>query len=184
MRHAAYSSRARYTGTAIGLHWAIALLMVAAFGLGMVMTDIPGFSPTKLRYYAWHKWLGVTVFILAVVRLSWRVTHPVPPLPATLPVWQRRASHGLHHLLYLLMFAVPLSGYAYSMAAGVPVVYLGVLPLPILMGPDEAWKAVLKLVHVSLNYSLAGLVGLHVLAALKHQFVDRDGIVRRMLPWG
>lgn len=173
----------RYTSTAIALHWLLAILIVGTFTLGLVMTDMPGLTMAKLRYYAWHKWAGVTVLALAAARLLWRLAHRPPAYPATMPAWQRGAAHGLHGLLYVLMFAVPLSGYFYTLAANVPVVYFGLVELPRLIGPDPALKGVLGSVHYWLNMLLAGLVGLHVAAALKHQFVDRDGIVRRMLPF-
>jgi cytochrome b561 len=173
---------ARWTGTAIALHWLIALLIFCAFGLGWVMTDIPGLTPTKLRYYAWHKWLGVTVFALAVLRVSWRATHRAPALPA-MSAWQRRVADVVHVLLYLLMFAVPLSGYLFSLAANVPVVYLGLVPLPVLIGPDEAWKSVLRATHLTLVFTLAALVAVHVAAAVKHQWFDRDGLLARMMPF-
>jgi cytochrome b561 len=172
----------RYTTTAIALHWLIAALIVGAFTLGLVMTDIPGFSPTKLRYYAWHKWAGVTVLLLAALRLLWRLKNRAPALPDTMPAWQRGAAHGLHHVLYLMMFAVPVSGYFYTLAAGVPVVYFGLFKLPVLIAKDPALAATLKAVHYWLNMSMAALVAVHVLAALKHQLIDRDGTMRRMLP--
>lgn len=174
--------QARYTYTAMLFHWLIALLVVAAFTLGLVMTDIPGLTPAKLRYFSWHKWIGVTVLSLAVLRLLWRLFHKSPAYPASMAQWQRSAANGLHFLLYVLIFAVPLSGYFYSLASGVPVVYLGLVELPVLIGPDPELKPVLKAVHFWLNMLLAGLVGVHVAAALKHQFVDRDGVLRRMLP--
>ena len=173
---------ARYTYTAMLLHWLIALLVVAAFTLGLVMTDIPGLTPTKLRYFSWHKWLGVTVLLLAVLRVLWRLFHPAPAYPASMPRWQKSAANGLHLLLYLLIVAVPLSGYFYSLASGVPVVYLGVFELPVLIAANPDLKPVLKGVHYWLNMLLCGAVGLHVAAALKHQLVDRDGVLRRMLP--
>jgi len=172
----------RYTTTAILLHWLIAALIIGAFTLGLVMTDIPGFTPTKLRYYSWHKWAGVTVMLLAVLRLLWRLRHRPPALPAAMPAWQRGAAHGLHHLLYVFIFAVPLSGYLYTLAAGVPVVYFGLFKLPVFLAKDPVLAATLKGVHYWLNMSMAALVGLHVLAALKHAVVDRDGTLRRMLP--
>jgi len=172
----------RYTKTAISLHWLIALLIVAAFGLGLVMTDIPGLTPTKLKYYSWHKWLGVTVFALACARLLWRRVNAPPPPPATMPLWQVKAADAVHVLLYILLFAVPLSGYFYSLAAGVPVVYLGVLPLPVLIGPDPALKPILKTVHYVLTMTLAAGVLAHAAAALKHHFIDRDDVLKRMLP--
>ena len=171
----------RYTTTAIVLHWLIAALIVGAFTLGLVMTDIPGFSPAKLRYYAWHKWAGVTVLLLAALRLLWRLKNR-PPALLPMPAWQRRAAHGLHHLLYLLIFAVPLSGYFYTLASGFPVVYFGLFQLPVLIAKNPALAETLKAVHYWLTMSLAALVAVHVLAALKHQFVDRDGSMRRMLP--
>ncbi len=172
----------KYTKTAIALHWLIALLIIAAFGLGVTMTDIPGLTPTKLKYFSWHKWLGVTVLALMLVRLLWRLTHAAPVLPSSIPAWQIQASGLLHGGLYVLMFAIPLSGYFYSLAAGVPVTYLGVLPLPVLIGPDPELKDVLKGVHYWLNMGLLAAVILHVAAALKHQFIDRDGVLKRMLP--
>jgi len=173
----------RYSSLAIALHWLIALLIVATFTLGLVMTDIPGLTPTKLRYFSWHKWAGVTVLALAALRLLWRLRHSPPAYPAGMAPWQSRAAHLLHGLLYAMMFAVPLSGYFYSLAAGVPVVYFGLFPLPVLIEADPALKPVLGALHYWLNMGLAGLVALHVLAALKHLLVDRDGIMGRMLPF-
>lgn len=173
----------RYTTAAIVLHWLIALLIIGTFTLGLVMTDIPGLTPAKLRYFSWHKWAGVTVLLLAALRLLWRLGNRPPAYADELPAWQRGASRGLHLLLYVLMFAVPLSGYFYSLASNVPVVYFGLFQLPVLIGPDPALKAVLKDVHYWLNMLLALLVGLHVAAALKHWLVDRDRVMQRMLPF-
>lgn len=173
---------ARYTGTAISLHWLIAFLILAAFPLGLYMSDLT-LSPLKLKLESYHKWIGVTVFLLAAARLAWRATHTPPPLPATMPAWERYAAHGLHHLLYVLLFAIPLSGWLMSSAKGFQVVYLGVLPLPDLVGKDKALGNVLREVHELLNFGMLGLVIGHVGAALKHQFIDRDDILARMLPF-
>ena len=172
----------QYTKTAIGLHWLIALLMLGTFIMGHVMSDMP-FSPTKLRYVNWHKWAGVTILALAFIRLAWRLTHRPPALPAGMLAWQAKAAEGAHVFLYLLMFAIPLSGYFYSMAAGYPVVYFGVLPLPVLLEKNDELKALFKIAHIVLNYTVAGVVIVHALAALKHQFVERDGTLARMLPF-
>ncbi|WP_144113418.1 cytochrome b [Paraburkholderia sp. BCC1886] len=172
-----------YSGPAIALHWLIAVLIVCGFYIGWIMTDIPGFTPTKLKYFSWHKWIGVTVFALAVLRVLWRAGHRAPPLANGTPLWQKGAAHAVHGLLYLLMLAIPVTGYLYSSAAGIQVVYLGIVPLPTLIGPDDALKVVLRSVHIWLNYTLLVLVILHVLAALKHQFIDRDGLLGRMLPF-
>lgn len=172
----------RYTKTAMLLHWLIALLIIASFALGVTMTDIPGLTPTKLRYFSWHKWLGVTIFGLVCLRLLWRLTHAAPAYARHMPTWQQKTASGLHALLYALMFAIPVSGYFYSLAAGVPVVYLGVIALPVWIAPDPELKVLLKTVHYVLDMTLLGAVVLHVLAALKHHFINRDGIFKRILP--
>ncbi len=170
-----------YTRTAIALHWIIAALILAALPLGLIMTGLP-LSPQKLKFYAWHKWLGVTVFVLAVVRLLWRVRHPPPPLPASVPAWQRSAASVLHACLYVLMLAIPLAGWLMSSAKGFQTVYLGILPIPDLIAKDEALGKTLATVHAWLAYALIALLMVHVAAALKHHFIDRDDVLRRMLP--
>lgn len=170
-----------YTRTAISLHWLIAALVFAGWGLGWFMTDLPA-SPDKLRYYSWHKWLGVTVFLLALVRALWRATHAPPPLPATTAPWQVRAARVSHFLFYVLLLALPLSGWLMSSAKGFQTVYLGVVPLPDLLGKDKALGETLEEVHEVLGEALAWLVALHVIAAAKHHFIDRDRVLRRMLP--
>ena len=172
----------RYTKTAVSLHWLMAILIVAAFGLGLTMTDIPGITPTKLRYFSWHKWLGVTLLGLACLRLLWRLAHPAPVYPASMSAGQKTIASATHFMLYLLMFAVPVSGYFYTLAAGVPVVYLGLLPLPVLIEPNVALKPLLKGVHYWLNMLFLAAFVLHVLGALKHLLWQRDGLFQRILP--
>ena len=174
----------RYTKTAMLLHWLTALLIVAAFAMGLFMTSIPGFSPTKLKYFAWHKWAGVTVLGIAVLRVLWRQFNKPPPPLASIAPWQHLAAEAMHVLLYLLIFAVPVSGYFYTLSAGIPVVYFKLFTLPVLMGPNPELKPVLREIHYWLNMTMAAAVGLHVAAALKHHFIDRDGILKRMLPFG
>jgi cytochrome b561 len=113
---------------------------------------------------------------------GWRITHAAPPLPAGIPRWQHQVSAATHLLLYVFIFAVPLSGYFYSLAAGFKVVYLGMFPLPVLIDANPELKPVLKALHYWLNMSMAALVALHVAAAFKHHFIDRDDVLRRMLP--
>jgi cytochrome b561 len=170
-----------YTRTAITLHWLMALLIFAALPLGLYMQGLD-LSPLKLKLYAWHKWIGVTVFGLAVLRVLWRLTHPAPPPPAGMPAWQRRAAAAVHGLLYALLFLIPLSGWLMSSAKGFQTVYLGVLPIPDLLAKDKALGEALTALHQALNLSLAGLLLVHVAAALKHQFIDRDGLLARMWP--
>jgi cytochrome b561 len=170
----------RYTGTARVLHWLAALLIFCGFSLGLFMTGLE-FSPAKFRYYAWHKWIGITVFLLAAMRLAWRAAHPAPPPSSGMRAWKVRASHVSHALLYVLMLAIPLSGWIYSSSTGVSVVYLGLVPLPDLIPKDREIAKSLLLLHKSLNYLLAAVVTLHIATALKHHFVDRDDILTRML---
>lgn len=172
----------RYNNVAILLHWLVALLIISAFALGVTMVDIPGLTPTKLKYFSWHKWMGVTVLGLACARLLWRLSHAAPAYPQLMRAWEKLAAHAVHGALYVLMFAVPVSGYFYSLAAGVPVVYLGIVPLPVLMDASQEWKPVLKQVHYALNMALLAIVVLHVGAALKHLVINRDGVFKRMLP--
>ena len=176
------SAASTYTRTAVTLHWLTAVLIVAGFAIGLYAVDLK-LSPTKLKLYAWHKWIGVTVFALAIARLAWRWRHPAPPLPVAMARWERLAAHGTHAALYALLLALPVTGWLMSSASGVPVVYFGVWPLPDLVAKDKALADALKLVHYALNKTLAALVVLHAGAALKHHFIDRDNVLRRMLRW-
>lgn len=175
----------RYSHVAMGLHWGLGALIVAVFVGGLYMTGLP-FSPLRLKLYNWHKWAGMVILALSVLRLVWRITHPVPALPDALrqnmPLWQQWAHHGTHAGLYGLFFLVPLLGWMYSSAAGFPIMFLGVLPLPDLVSADKALAELIKPWHRLAAYGLAGLVVLHVAAALKHHWIDRDGLIHRMWP--
>ncbi|MBK9020642.1 MAG: cytochrome b [Sulfuritalea sp.] len=171
-----------YTHTAIGLHWLIALAIAGSFALGLYMHELP-LSPQKLKLYSWHKWAGVTIFLFVLLRLTWRLTHRPPALPAGMPGWQRSAAEATHVLLYLLMFAVPLSGWLMSSAKGFQTVWFGVLPLPDLLQKDTDLGDLLQQMHMLLNFTMAGLVVAHAGAALKHHFLDRDEVLARMLPF-
>jgi cytochrome b561 len=174
-----------YGAVAIALHWLLALAIAALFIMGSFMADLP-LSPLRLKLYNWHKWAGVTFLALSLVRLLWRATHRPPELPNrirdAMPAWQQRAHHGVHHLLYALFFAVPLLGWAYSNAAGFPIVWLGWLALPDLLAPNPTLAPWLKSLHQTSALALVGLAGVHVAAALKHQWLDRDGLLSRMSP--
>ena len=172
----------RYTRTAITLHWVIALLIFTAFPLGVYMHDLP-LSPGKLQLYSYHKWFGVSIFLLAVLRIAWRTTHRPPPLLAEMQRWEKIAAHATHYLLYVMIFAIPLSGWLMSSAKGIQTVWFGVLPLPDLLSKNKALGELLKEVHESLNFLMLGLVLAHVGAALKHHFIERDDILARMIPF-
>ena len=171
----------RYTGVAIGLHWLIGLMIVTSLGVGLYMVGL-SLSPDKLRLYSWHKWAGVTIFMLVLVRSLWRLTHAAPPLPDDMPVWQRKVAEATHYALYALMIVIPLTGWLMSSAKGFQTVYFGVVPIPDLLAKNEGLGETLALVHRYLNYSMIGLVIAHIAAALKHYFIDKDDILRRMLP--
>lgn len=172
----------RYTSTAIALHWLVALGIFGAFSLGLYMQDLP-LSPAKLKLYSYHKWVGVTLFLLVWIRLGWRLTHPAPPLPATMPVWQRRAAAAAHHFLYVLMLAIPLSGWLMSSAKGFQTVWFGVLPLPDLLAKDKQLGEALAIVHQTLNLTLASLVVVHAAAAIRHHLSAGDAVLSRMIPF-
>jgi len=172
----------RYTRTAISLHWLIALGLTSTFALGFYMHDLP-LSPNKLKYYSWHKWAGISLLGLAVVRLAWRITHRAPQLPSTMVPMARLAAHAGHWLLYILMLAIPLSGWLMSSAQGFQVVWFGVLPLPDLISKNAELGEWLKDVHVVLNYTLLVAVIGHVGAALQHHFIKKDTVLTRMLPF-
>ena len=157
------SQSTRYTPMAIGFHWLLAVLILGVFGVGLYMADLPR-SPDRSQLFDWHKWFGLLILALSMLRLAWRATHrPPPDLPA--PSWQITLAHRTHQLMYLLFFLVPLLGWAHSSAAGASIVWFDVVPMPALLADG-----------------LIALVGLHVAAALKHHWIDRDGLLRRMLP--
>lgn len=174
-------STPRYGNVSIAFHWLIALMIAGAFGVGLYMTELP-LSPDKLKIYSWHKWAGVTIFSLVVLRTLWRATHPAPAMPGSMSATQMKLAAAGHLLLYALMFAVPLTGWLMSSAKGYQTVWFGVLPIPDLVGKDKAMGDLLETVHRLLNYFMALVVLGHIGAALKHHFRDRDDVLLRMLP--
>lgn len=172
-----------YTAVAKVLHWLTALLVLGLIGLGLWMVGLP-ISLAKLYAYAWHKWIGITVLILSVLRLAWRVYRPPPVLPDTITRWERSVAPWSHGLLLLLLLALPVSGWLMSSAGGVSVVWFGFLPLPDLVPRDLALFERLRTLHHWLAWILMALLTLHVLAVLRHDVLRRDGIFRRMSPFG
>ena len=170
----------RYGSVAIAFHWLLAVMIVGSFSVGLYMSDL-AMSPTRLKLFNWHKWAGITIMALSGLRLLWRLTHRPPP-DVAMPHWQRVAAHATHWALYALFFLTPLAGWAYSSAAGFPVVVFGVLPLPDFVPVDKALAEILKTGHHLMAFVLAAVVLLHIAAALKHHFLDRDGLLMRMWP--
>ena len=173
---------ARHTGFAIFLHWLIALGIFCLIPVGMYMHDLP-LSPEKLQLYSYHKSLGITILLLVVIRLIWRMTHRPPALPVSMSAKEQRIAHVMSHGLYLFMLLSPLTGWLMSSFFGKPVVLFGQLPLPDLVSANEATGKLFAVLHEISNYSLCTLVVLHILASLKHHFKDRDDVMARMLPF-
>ncbi len=168
-----------YTPVAKVLHWLMAVMIIGLLVLGVYMHELP-LSPEKLQLYSWHKWAGVTVFLLVWLRLAWRLTHRPPALPESMSPLMRLAAHAGHAALYALMVVIPLSGWLMSSAKGVQTVWFGVLPIPDLLVRDKALGNLLVQVHEALNWLLMLTLTGHVGAALWHHFVLKDDTLRRM----
>ena len=171
----------RWGGVSITLHWLTALMILGLVVVGFLMQEL-GNSPTKIQVYGLHKSIGLTVLALTVLRLLWRLFTGVPePVPG-MPRWQRWASNASHGALYLILLAMPLSGWLYNSASGFPLKWFGLFALPKLSGYDADVKAFALGAHETLFLALAAIVTVHALAALKHHHFDRDRTLVRMLP--
>jgi len=181
---AAASAQPAYTRVAVTLHWLIGFLIFMNFGLGLSMETFPKHTLQNDTLLFFHASTGSLIFMLAVARLLWRMTHRPMPLPASVVSWQVTASHVLHWTLYVLMLAVPLSGYVHRLAGAHPVNFFGLGVLPVFVGKNEPLRLITDTLHEALVWMLALLVLGHLAAALKHRFIDRDGVLGRMLRWG
>jgi cytochrome b561 len=181
------NTETRYGSVAKTLHWLIALAIIGLLVVGKYMTDLTDQDPNKFALYQLHKSFGISVLALSVVRVVWRLMNKVPALPVGMPRWQRLAAHASHGLLYFLMLAIPLSGWAMVSAStlGIPTLLFGAVELPNLpITPDRDTHRLARFVHEQLGNVMIGLAVVHVLAALKHHFFDRDTVLTRMLPFG
>jgi cytochrome b561 len=163
------------------LHWLIALAVVGLLVVGWIMDEMPN-SPDKIKVYALHKSFGITVLALMLARLAWRWTNPRPELPATMKGWERTLAGVVHGGLYAALLAMPLSGWLFNSASNFPLKWFGLFSIPPLSGPDRDLKHLAEDVHWALSWVIVTLVVMHVAGALKHHFVDRDEVLRRMLP--
>ena len=175
-----HSTSAQYTRTAVALHWLLAIAIVATYALGVYMHELPK-SDYKNTLYGWHKSAGVCILALSAFRLLWRLAHR-PPADVVMPAWQARAARFAHRALYVLFFAVPLSGWAYSSASGNGVVLFDLIALPDLLPVHKGLAYRMKQLHEASGVLLGVLVIGHVAAALKHHWFDRDGLLARMAP--
>ncbi len=171
----------RYNGAAQTLHWLIALLVVIQFVLAKMAAPL-SLGARKLALLADHKSIGMTVFVLAVIRIAWRVKSPPPPLPTEMHRTERTVAAATHASLYMLLFAMPVSGWLMSSAKNYSVSWFSIFVWPNLIGPNEAVFGWLKALHHALGNGLLAIASLHVLGAIKHHFWNRDGILLRMLP--
>jgi cytochrome b561 len=171
----------RYTPTAQVLHWLIALLIVVQFVLARMAAHLP-LSMRKLSLLAEHKSFGMTVLILATVRLAWRLTHAPPPLPVQMRRVERWLATASHVSFYVILFAMPVSGWLMSSAKNFSVSWFGAFTWPNLIEPNEAAFSAFKTLHHLLSNLLIAIASLHILAAIKHHFWNKDDVLVRMLP--
>jgi cytochrome b561 len=171
----------RYTRTAMVFHWLVAVLVIATIPVGGTMAELER-GPTQDAMFIFHKNVGVLLFLLVSARLIWRLMNPPPPLPASVPDWQRVASQAVHGALYALLFIMTISGYVYVKAGGFPIESLDALGVPPLVPQNKVLSDSAKYIHSLARIALIALVLLHIGAALHHQFVRKDGLIRRMWP--
>lgn len=172
----------RWGVIAQSFHWIVVALIITQFVVIRIAHDLP-VGGQKIELMARHKSVGITILMLATLRLLWRLFNPVPALPGTLKPYERLLAHVTHIGLYVLLFAMPLTGWMMSSARNFPVSWFGLLQLPDLVSPDRGLFDTLHETHEFLGNVLLVIAALHVLAALKHHFFLKDDVLRRMLPF-
>lgn len=183
----------RYSTVAVVLHWLIALAVIALLIAGFWMGDAirePETQALAFEVFQLHKSLGLTVLVLTIVRLLWRLSHPAPALPETMPGWQKTAAHATAWAFYGVLLAMPLSGWVIVSTSpfGLPTQWFGLFEWPHILPLTEAANSLqinsaAENVHELLAWGAVGLLFLHVAGALKHHFIDRDDVLARMIPW-
>lgn len=179
----------RYTSVAITLHWLIAIAIVGMILGGWYMGDLPDGAPGQYVLYQTHKSIGITILLLTVARIAWRMMNPPPPLPDDMNGMEKTASHLVHLGFYGLMIAMPLTGWLYSSVSiklDVPTVLYGIVSWPDVPFVDglktETGSGIVNFIHSKLAWVALGLLALHVAGALKHEFSAEDGVLKRMIP--
>ena len=174
----------RYTRVAMWLHWIIAGLIVTQLIGGFVMHKLPNTASFKIEAYQLHKSFGLVVLALALVRLGWRLTHKAPPLPEGTKTWERLLARATHTAFYVLIIGVPLAGWwVVSSSSYGTGSFFFVADIPVLPGAGILSHGAWEEVHEIMAKLVIGLLVLHVAAALKHHYVDKDGVLARMAPW-
>jgi len=163
------------------LHWAMAALILTQVALG-IMAVAWRLSPTKLSLFFWHKSTGMLLLALLALRLAWRLANDAPALPKELPASERAVAQAGHALLYVLMAALPFTGWIVNAAANIPLRIFGLIPLPAIVVPDKAVAELAAWVHRGLFAVLVLVLIAHIGAALRHHFVKRNSVLLRMLP--
>lgn len=174
------NSAKAWGAAARAFHWVIAALVLVQFVIGSIAEDMK-LTPAKLDLFVWHKSIGVTVLVLAMLRLAWRLGNPPPTLPAGTPHWERKLAAFAHWVLYALIFAVPLSGWWVSDASRVPFKAFFLVPMPDFIATDRALQEAAAEVHEALTMTLLVVVLVHIAAALRHHFLLHDEVLSRML---
>lgn len=172
---------ASYSAPAKWFHWLVALAVLAAVALGIAMNNIAD-RETAGALYDLHRSTGTLILALAALRLIWRLFHPPPPPLPGLPAWQARAATLMHRLLYVLLFALPLLGWAGTSAYGAEIVVYGLFVLPPLLAENEPLSKLLLGTHEVVAFGLVALLIGHAGAALHHHFIRHDDTLRRMWP--
>jgi cytochrome b561 len=178
------NTEVRYGAVAILFHWSMALLVIGLAALGLYMVTLPdvGFNTNKVALVLYHKEFGLLVLVLLATRLAWRITQILPRLVENLPDWQKIAARFVHLSFYALLFALPMTGYLMSSAAGIPVSFFGLFMLPDFVHRDYHLFQRYVAIHQWLGYVLILFIFVHAGAALRHHFVFKDNTLRRMLP--
>jgi cytochrome b561 len=163
-------------------HWVIVALIIAQVTLAEMADDLPN-GLRKLTLLARHKSVGITILGLVILRLAWRWLNEHPPLPENLKRYEQALARFTHVALYVLLFAVPLTGWMMSSARGFPVSWFGFFQLPDLVPKSRPLYDALMITHHTLAWTLIAVIALHVAGALKHHFWHKDDVLRRMLPF-
>lgn len=179
------NTKTHYGLVAIIFHWTIAILVITNIVIGLYMASLPevGFNMKKITLIFTHKEIGIGVLFLVALRLMWRLINTLPTFPSSLPAWQKIAASAVHWSLYGFLFAMPITGWLMSSAAGLPISFAKIFDLPNLISMNQNLIPFYQSVHKWIGYALIATLCLHISAALRHHFIFKDTILIRMLKW-